>query len=263
MALALSPAAGAACLPGEPCPLKAGFGPGSEVEDLQGMVYVRDETQDGKVVYSGPMTCTGRECTDPAQAFKREDGHTYTVRFLLQGRSNDVLFGDWAESTLAMEPAVYLRGLPPSLDLKTQPAGGWPITVVAGTTEDLGQLRASMALTRTNDNTPVPDVQVDFAAAISGAGEQQAFLKVTPPSELRPGSYEGLISFVADGPSTGRDVRLPAPIPVSLNLSRPAVEIADAAVDFGTVLFDTSPNRERTARAVGDDHLQPDTRTDE
>ena len=241
-ALALSPAAGAACLPGEPCPLKAGFGPGAEVEDLQAMVYVMDETQDGKLVYSGPMTCTGRECADPAQAFKREDGHTYTVRFLLQGRSNGVLFGDWAESTLAMEPAVYLRGLPPSLNLKTQPAGGWPITVVAGTTEDLGQLRASIALTRTNDSTPVPDVQVDFAAEVSGAGEQQASLKVTPPTGLRPGSYEGLISFATDRPSTGRKVRLPSPIPVSLNLSRPAAQIADAAVDFGTVLFDTSPN---------------------
>ena len=89
-------------------PLKAGFGPGAEVEELQAMVYVMDETQDGKLVYSGPMICTGRECADPAQAFKREDGHTYTVRFLLQGRSNGVVFGDWAESALAMEPAVYL-----------------------------------------------------------------------------------------------------------------------------------------------------------
>ena len=241
-ALALSPAAGAACPSGEPCPLKAGFGPGAEVEDLQAMVYVTDETQDGKLVYSGPMTCTGRECADPAQAFKREDGHTYTVRFLLQGRSNGVLFGDWTESTLAMEPAVYLRGLPPTLNLKTQPAGGWPITVVAGTTEDLGQLRASIALTRTNDNTPVPDVQVDFTAEVSGAGEQQASLKITPPAGLRPGSYEGLISLATDRPSTGGKVRLPSPIPVSLNLSRPAARIADASVDFGTVLFDTSPN---------------------
>ena len=144
-ALALSPAPGAACLPGGTLSLKAGFGPGSEVDDLQAMVYVLDETQDGKLVYSGPMTCTGRECADEAQDFKREDGHTYTVRFVLQGRSNGVLFGDWTETTLAMEPAVYLRGLPPSLNLKTQPADGWPITVVAGTTEDLGQLRASIA----------------------------------------------------------------------------------------------------------------------
>ncbi len=240
--LALSPAPGAPCLPGEPCMLKAGFGPGSEVEDLQAMVYVTDETQDGKLVYSAPMTCTGRECADPAQGFKREDGHTYTVRFLLQGRSNGVLFGDWAESTLAMEPAVYLRGLSPSLNLKTQPADGWPITVVAGTTEELGQLRASIALTRTDDNTPVPDVQVDFAAEISGAGEQQASLKVNPPTGLRPGRYEGSISFTTDRPSTGRKVRLPAPIPVSLNLSRPAAQVSEPAVDFGTVLFDTSPN---------------------
>ena len=83
---------------------------------------------------------------------------------------------------------------------------------------------------------------VDFAAEVSGAGEQQANLKVTPPVGLRPGSYEGSISFVTDRPSTGRKVRLPSPIPVSLNLSRPSAQITDATVDFGTVLFDTSPN---------------------
>lgn len=242
VALALSPTAGAACLPDEPCPLKAGFGPGSEVENLQALVYVWDETQYGKLVYSGPMTCAGRECVDPAQSFKREDGHTYTVRFLLQAHSNGALFGDWTESTLALEPAVYLRGLPPTLNLKTQPASGWPITVVAGATEDLGQLWASLALTRTNDNTPVPDAQVDFTVKVSGAGEQQASLKITPPTGLRPGSYEGAISFATDRPSTGRTVRLPAPIPVILNLPRPAVQIVSATIDFGTVLFDTSPN---------------------
>jgi hypothetical protein len=250
--VALSPLPGAACLPEEPCVLKAGFGPGSEVEDLQAMVYVTDETPvapartvppgSGKLVYSAPMTCIGRECADPAQAFKREDGHTYTVRFLLQGRSNGVLFGDWTEATLAMEPAVYLRGLPLSLNLKTQPDGGWPVTVVAGTTEDLGRLQASIVLTRTDDSMPVADVQVDFAADVSGAGEQQASLKVSSPTDLRPGHYEGLISFTTDRPSTERKVRLPAPISVSLNLSRPAAHISDSAVDFGTVIFDTSPN---------------------
>jgi hypothetical protein len=248
--VALSPVPGAACLPEEPCELKAGFGPGAEVEDLQAMVYVTDETpaaspgevQGDRLVYSAPMTCLGRECADPAQAFQREDGHTYTVRFLLQGRSNGVLFGDWAEATLAMEPAVSLRGLPPSLNLKMQPEGGWPLTVVAGTTEDLGQLRASIVLTRTDDNTPVPDVQVDFAADITGAGEQAASLKVSPPPDLRPGSYGGLINFTTDRPSTERKIRLPAPIAVTLNLSRPAAHISDAAVDFGTVIFDTSPN---------------------
>jgi hypothetical protein len=241
-ALALAPPAGATCLPDEPCPLKAGFGPGSEVTDLQAMVYVRDETQGGKLVHSAAMTCAGRECADPAQAFKREHGHTYTIRFLLQGRSNGVLFGDWTESTLAMAPAVYLRGLPPALNLKTQPAGGWPITVIAGATEDLGQLWATIALTRTNDNTPVPDVQVNFSARISGAGEQPASLQITPPIGLRPGNYEGLLSFATDRPATGRKVRLPASIPVNLNLPRPAAQIANPTVDFGTVLFDTSPN---------------------
>jgi hypothetical protein len=240
--LALAPSADAACLPDEPCPLKAGFGPGAEVADPQAMVYVRDETQGGKLVYSAAMTCAGRECADSAQAFKRESGHTYTIRFLLQGRSNGVLFGDWTESALAIAPAVYLRGLPPTLNLKTQPVGGWPITVVAGATEDLGQLWATIALTRTNDNTPVADVQVNFTARISGAGEQPASLQITPPTGLRPGVYEGLLSFAIDKPAAGRKVRLPATIPVSLNLARPAAQIATAAVDFGAVTFDTSPN---------------------
>ncbi len=149
--------------------MKAGFGPGAEVTDLQAMVYVRDETQ-GKLVYTAIMTCTGRECVDAAEAFKRANGHTYTIRFLLQGRSNGVLFGDWAESTLVVASAVHLRGLPPTLNLKTQPASGWPITVVAGTTEDLGQLWAIMVLTRINDNTPVADARVNFAAMINGMG---------------------------------------------------------------------------------------------
>lgn len=241
-ALTLSPAAGASCLPEEPCPLKAGFGPGAEVTDLQAMVYVRDETQGGKLVYAAPMTCADRECADGAQAFKRESGHTYTVRFLLQGRAGGTLFGDWTESALAIAPAVYLRGLPPVLNLKTQPVGGWPITLVAGAAEDLGQLWATVALTRTDDNTPVADVQVNFSARISGAGEQPATLQITPPPGLRPGIYEGLLSFATDKPATGSKVRLPAAIPVSLNLARPAAQIAAAAVDFGTVIFDTSPN---------------------
>ncbi len=59
---------------------------------------------------------------------------------------------------------------------------------------------------------------------------------------LRPGTYEGLLSFAADKPAIGRQVRLPAPIPVSLNLARPIAQIATAAVEFGTVIFDTSPN---------------------
>ncbi|MCX7669124.1 MAG: hypothetical protein N2439_03515, partial [Anaerolineae bacterium] len=240
-ALTLAPAAGATCLPEEPCPLKAGFGPGAEVADLQGMVYVRDETE-GKLAYAAAMTCTGRECVDPAEAFKRANGHTYTIRFLLQGRSNGVLFGDWAESTLVIAPAVYLRGLPPTLNLKTQPAGGWPVTVVAGATEDLGRLWATIALTRTNDNTPVQDVRVNFTARISGAGEQSASLEIALPAGLRPGVYEGLLSFTTDRPATGRPVRLPAPVPVNLNLARPVAQIATTAVDFGTVIFDTSPN---------------------
>jgi len=242
MALALSPAPGSPCLPGEPCTLQAGFGPGAEISELQGVVYVNDESDGGRLVYSAPMVCTGRECSDPAQNFKRLDGHTYTIRFILQARSGGVLFGDWAETTLAIEPAVYLRGLPAQLNLKAQPPGGWPVTVTVGTTEELGQLRASIALTRTNDNSPVADAQVSFDVNISGPGEQGATLLVRVPPDLRPGRYEGQITFSVDRPSAARQVRLPQPVPISFTLARPAAAVRSTAVDFGALTFDTSPN---------------------
>jgi hypothetical protein len=114
--------------------------------------------------------------------------------------------------------------------------------VTVGTTQDLGQLRATVALTRTNDNTPVSDAQVAFSANIAGAGEQQTILRVELPQGLRPGRYEGQINFAVDNPSVAKDVRLPAPIPVSLSLARPAAEVATTSVDFGRVVFETSPN---------------------
>jgi hypothetical protein len=160
----------------------------------------------------------------------------------MQARSGSAVFADWAETTLVMEPAIYLRGLPAPLNLKTQPVGGWPVTVTVGTAEDLGQLTASIALTRTNDSTPVHDLQVDFAADISGAGEQRTTLHVGLPERLRPGRYEGQISFTVDKPAAAKQVRLPAPIAVSLNLARPAAQILSTAADFGSVTFETSPN---------------------
>ncbi|MEZ4640441.1 MAG: hypothetical protein R2856_36700 [Caldilineaceae bacterium] len=40
------------------------------------------------------------------------DGRSYALRFLLSAVSQDIRFGDWAETSLDIEPAVYLRGLP-------------------------------------------------------------------------------------------------------------------------------------------------------
>ena len=242
MLLAVSPAADTPCTAGAGCPLKAAFGPGADVGETQGMVYVTDESADGKLVHSAPMVCSGRECTDEALGFIRLDGHRYTVRFFVQARSGGVLFGDWAETTLTVSPSVGLRGLPASLDLKTQPADGWPVTVSTGTIQDLGQLRATIVLTRTEDNRRVADAQVVFNAGLAAAGEQTTTLRVVVPDGMRPGNYQGEISFSVDNPPQGEGVALPAPVPVSLSLAKPAGEILDSAVDFGSVLFDTSPN---------------------
>jgi hypothetical protein len=240
--LPVSPTAASPCAAGAACPLRVAFGPGAEVAELQGMVYVSDESAGGKLVYSGPMICTGRECADEARGFQRLDGHHYTVRFFVQARSAGVLFGDWAETTLAVAPAVHLQGLAGTLDLETQPASGWPVTVTSGTIEDLGQLHANIALTRTEDNAPVPDARVHFSAGLRATGQQTATLRVVLPDALRPGNYRGQITFAVDRPPAGNQVLLPAPIPVSLALARPAVEVQSSTVDFGSVLFSTSPN---------------------
>ena len=242
LALAQTPAAAAPCSSQGACPLAAAFGPGVEVTGTQGMVYVTDDSDAGKLVYSAPMVCSGRACSDPAGRFERLDGHRYNIRYFLQARAGGLRFGDWAETTLATAPAVGLRGLPSILDLKSQPIGGWPVTVTVGTTDDLGQLLATIALTRTDDGKAVPETQVSFDAGLASDGETAALLKVSTPPGLRPGHYEGRIEFEADRAPTDSRVVLPEPVPVTLTLARPAGRVLDASVDFGSVLFDTSPN---------------------
>jgi hypothetical protein len=252
-ALAQYPAPGATCTGNQPCPFKVALGPGADVSEAQAMVYVTDQSDGGKLAYSAPMACAGRTCTDAAQDFERLDGHRYNARFFVQAKANGVVFGDWAESTLAVGPAIGVRGLPPVLNLKNQPAGGWPITVTVGTTEDLGQLRATLVLTRTEDHSTVPDAQVSLSAGLApGAGPQATRLRVNTPAELRPGHYEGQIAFAADKAPGGEPVQLPAPVAVSLALARPAGELLDHSIDFGTTLFDTSPNfRLKQSASVG------------
>jgi len=186
------------------------------------------------------MTCTGRECTDPAQAFKREDGHTYTVRFLLQGRSNDVLFGDWAESTLAMEPAVYLRVCRRRSTSRRSPPA-------------VGLSRSSQGPPKTWDNCehPWPHSHQRQHAGSGCAGrlrcrDQWSWRATGCPeghSSFRTATWQlrSLISFVADGPSPA-GMSASSAHPCELESIEAGRGDRGAAVDFGTVLFDTSPN---------------------
>lgn len=226
------------CAPQTACSLAVELVPGAEVNSLAAQVYVLDESNQSRPSYSNVMTCSGRQCVD--SGFTPEDGHSYRVLYTVQGISSDILYGDWAEASLIMEPAVYVRGLPDPLNPVNQPEGGWPVTIIAGTTEDLGRLRARASVTRIADGAQLEGVEVQFSADIRGAGEQQATLSFTLPEDIRPGQYEGELTFSSDNTVSG--VRLPATHKIAFTLGVPKVEVLETNLDFGKQTFDPSPN---------------------
>lgn len=231
-----SPSATASCVPNNPCLFQASFGPGAEVMGLQGHVYVLDQSLDDQPVFDADLECQGRSCS--RKEFVPEDGHSYAIYFVVEGVSQGVRFGDWVEANLVMEPAVYVRGLPDPLNLDQQPPDGWPVTVVAGTTEDLGRLTADLSLKRTDDGSSLNGVKAVFSVDLRGAGEQKATLKVDLPPDMAPGQYEGTLSFRTERQPTG--VRLPPPVKVFINVATPTAVIEGTNVDFGKTTFDIS-----------------------
>lgn len=229
-----SPSATAGCVPNNSCPFQMSFGPGPEVTELRGRAYVLDHSLNDQPVYDADMACQGRVCS--YEGFIPEDGHSYTIFFVAEGVSQDVRFGDWAEANLVMEPAVYVRGLPDPLNLDQQPPDGWPVTVIAGTTEDLGRLTADLSLKRTDDGSSLSGVKVVFGVDLRGAGEQKATLKVDLPPDMAPGQYEGELSFKTERQPTG--VRFPPPVKVFRNVATPTAVIEGKDVNFGKMTFD-------------------------
>lgn len=225
------------CAPQAICRLAVGLALGPDVEELAAQVYVLDVSEGDSPVYSAEMACTDRECMDAG--FTPVDDHSYRILYTIQGVSQNLKYGDWAESSLVMEPTIYVRGLPDPLDPLRQPEG-WPVTVIAGTTEDLGRLRATANIVRQADGAALDGVDVQFSADIRGAGEQQATLALTLPEDLRPGRYEGELTFSTD--RTAAEVRLPAVHRIAFTLGTPKVEALETSVDFGGVTFDPSPN---------------------
>src|SRR5690606_25116827 len=73
----------------------------------------------------------------------------------------------------------------------------------------------------------------------------QAMLRIAGLEDLRPGNYSGEIQLQATNPA-GRpmdvNIRPGETLPVSISVARPLVRVESQAVDFGEVLFDTSPN---------------------
>lgn len=254
--------------------LQVGFSAASAVEDAQASVYVTDVSADvqrdaagnGPLVYSAQMSCAERLCTD--ESFTPQDGRSYEILYLVEARTDEIRFGDWARAELTLDPAIYLRGLPETLDLAQMPPEGWTVELSSGTTEEIGLLEAAIELRRIGDglgdtaadesdpetntetNTAEMDeavtgVSIQFAEDVPETGSSVAQLQITGLADLRPGEYEGQITLRASDPS-GRpldvQIRPSAVLPVTLNVLRPGAYLDDQPVDFGAVLFDTSPN---------------------
>ncbi len=225
--------------------LQVGFGPGLPVNGLIATAYVSDITdnEDGVPVFQGAMTCISRLCINAD--FLPADGRSYRATFLVSAVADDVRFGDWAETTLNVEPAVYLRGLPTTIDLGRMPAEGWPITVGAGTAEEIGALTARLTLRRADTGEAVSQAALNFEIDVPESGSETGFLRVDGLDLLRPGDYTGEIELTASTPNgLPMDVKIrPAPVlPVSLSVARSAARVQSQVADFGEVKFDTSPN---------------------
>ena len=234
--------------------LQAGFGPGASVKNITATALVTDESADemggGRLVHQATLTCDGRTCVDTA--FSPEDGRSYAILYIVEGEADGIRYSDWAKASVGLKPAVYLRGLPDQIDLAQMPRDGWPIQLASGTTEEIGMLSAEIVLRRVETNSEgetvaeeMPAVVLDFREDVPEDGALDTTLFIDGLDTLRPGNYVGEITLRANSPA-GRamDIELrPAPeIPVALTVARPTARLDSNVLNFGEVLFDTSPN---------------------
>ncbi|MFN2203639.1 MAG: VWA domain-containing protein [Caldilineaceae bacterium] len=229
--------------------LEVGLRGGEPASDIHATVYVFDMVSGANggdnrtLVYTASMACGDRTCTD--ESFLPEDGRTYEVMFVVDGEVKDLRFGDWVQTTVGLEPAIYLRGLPSQLDLAQMPDGGWPVELASGTVEEIGLLSADISLRDVETGETVKDVTLDFMPDVPEEGSLSTALRIDGLDTLRPGEYEGEIKLEARSPSgLPMNVRIrPAPeIPLTLSVARPLARVRSQALDFGDILFDTSPN---------------------
>lgn len=228
----------------------------NSVLNVAASVYVADVSPDiprdgaGNVplVYTATMNCSDRICSD--DRFTPGDGRQYRIFYIIEGTTNGIRFSDWAQTSMALEPAVFLRGLPNTIDLAEMPANGWPVIVGAGTTDEIGSLIATISLRRRNqegvlEREPLTEVTLDFTEDVPEVGTLESRLKVEGVDDLRPGNYEGELVLSATTPN-GRpmDVQLrPGSIlPVHVDIPRPTLRLDRSSADFGAVLFETSSN---------------------
>ncbi|MCB9159382.1 MAG: VWA domain-containing protein [Caldilineaceae bacterium] len=225
--------------------VQAGFG-GGAVTSPAGTLYITDESDDaqggGQLVYQATLTCAERVCQD--SGFVPQDGRSYQLTVVAEGNADGIRYGDWAQTDVALAPAVYLRGLPTQLDLAQMPAEGWPVELASSTLEEIGALEATLDL-RNADGETVSSVTVDFNEEVPEEGALATNLLVQGLDTLRPGDYSGELTLAATDPA-GRPIdvtiRPGVTLPVSLNVPRPLARLDSQSADFGAVQFDTSPN---------------------
>ncbi len=231
--------------------LQAGFSSGEAISEMAGTVFVSDTTEDargGALAYEAPMECANLLCTD--DGFMPEDGRSYRYTFVLEAVKDGLRFSDWAQTETELAPAIYLRGLPAELDLAQMPADGWSIDLASGTIEEIGSIEGALTLARVDETDPtvvepVTTVTLDFNEEVPEEGSVQTALRVAGLETLRPGNYVGELELLARSPAglpMDVDIRPGATLPVSLAVPRPLAVIGAQTVDFGDVLFDTSPN---------------------
>ncbi|HXF61525.1 MAG TPA: hypothetical protein VNK95_07905, partial [Caldilineaceae bacterium] len=225
--------------------LQVSFGAGASVANMAATAYVFEDGpgDERPLVYQANLTCADGVCTD--ENFRPTDGRAYEIYFIVQGEMDNIRFSDWAETSLELAPAVYLRGLPTQLDLGQMPPEGWPVELGSGTQEEIGHLAASIVLRNAETGEEVPGVTLDFNEEVPEEGTVQTSLRVLGLESLRPGSYTGEITLEATNPA-GRpmsvNIRPGETLPVSLTVDRPVARLDSQGIDFGEVLFDTSPN---------------------
>lgn len=252
-----------------------GFGASGNVQNVQASVYVTDESVASSseaisqgighsrrpLVYQSDMQCSGQTCTE--RGFIPADGHTYGVLYLIEGRVDGLGFSDWVSAEMALKTAIYLGSLPSSLDLAQMPPDGWKVTIAAGTTDEIGALNGSIEIRRLienldeannkknrNDSEVVSGISLEFGdntskVDVPESGVREARLRINGLETLRPGRYVGEILFSVTTPADRTmDVELrPSPVlPLQLGVPRPTARIERELIDFGTTLFETSPN---------------------
>jgi hypothetical protein len=227
--------------------LQVTFGGNTALQNVTANLLITDESNDeqggGKLVHQAAMSCLDRTCVD--ESFTPGDGRSYKLTYIAQAQQDGLRFSDWAQVNLGLKPAVYVRGLEPAFDLAQMPTAGWPLELSSGTTEEIGNLVATLTLRRLESDEEAIGAKVNFAADVPEEGSLATALLVEGLDKLRPGTYEGEISLTVNSP-TGRpmdvEIRPLSRLAVTYFVPRPAARLDTDQLNFGEVLFDTSPN---------------------